>query len=84
MVFPLEALIMNPVDFTHAKTLRRACEPILDLLRRYILQENPSPHEASVIVERLRQLSEATRLPPLATQSGAVAESERQSESEAA
>lgn len=75
---------MNPIDFIQAKTLQRACEPLLKLLRRYVLQEKPSPHEASVIVERLRQLSEITRLPPLATQPGDVTESERQSDSEAA
>jgi len=75
---------MNPVDFIPAKTLRRACEPLLQLLRTYILQEKPSPHEAGVIVERLRELSEITRLPPVRTQAGEVEESERRSDSEAA
>jgi len=75
---------VNPVYVTCANTLRKACEPVLNRLRTYILQEKPSPHEATVIVERLRQLAEITRLPPLPVQSGEVAESEGQSDSEAA
>ena len=75
---------MNLVYFAYANTLRRACEPLLNPLRKYILQQKPSPHEATVIVERLRRLAEITRLPPLAIQSGDAAESERQSDSEAA
>jgi len=68
---------MRAVDFIGAKTLRRTGEALFKVLRRSFLQEKPSPHQASVILDRLRELTDVPRKSPVGIQASDVMSSNK-------
>lgn len=72
---------MRAVNFIEA--LRRTCEPLCKVLRQYIFQEKPSPHQASVILDRLQELTEVPRKSPAGVQASEVMNANKKPDSQA-
>jgi len=71
---------MRAVNFIGA--LRRTCEPLRKVLRWYIFQEKPSPHQASVILDRLQELTDIPRKSPVGVQGSDVMNSNKKPDSQ--